>query len=165
MAITYEPIATTTLGSAVASYTFSSIPGTYTDLVLVTSLVMTAGSPESKIRFNSNTATNYNYTILYGTGSTVASLSVISATGIDTSYYGVPNTTAGASVQITNILSYANTTTYKVALSRANNSALGVDAIAGVWRSTAAITSLTAYPNSSTFASGSVLTLFGIKAA
>jgi hypothetical protein len=35
MAITYEPIATTTLGSAAADVTFTSISGTYTDLVLV----------------------------------------------------------------------------------------------------------------------------------
>jgi hypothetical protein len=35
MAITYEPIATTTLGTAAASVTFSSISGAYTDLVLV----------------------------------------------------------------------------------------------------------------------------------
>jgi hypothetical protein len=35
MAITYEPIATTTLGTAEASVTFSTISGAYTDLVLV----------------------------------------------------------------------------------------------------------------------------------
>jgi hypothetical protein len=35
MAKTYEPIATTTLGTAAATVTFSSISGTYTDLVLV----------------------------------------------------------------------------------------------------------------------------------
>jgi hypothetical protein len=34
MAITYSPIATTTLGTAAASVTFSTISGAYTDLVL-----------------------------------------------------------------------------------------------------------------------------------
>ena len=35
MPATYEPIATTTLGSAATNITFSSIPATYTDLRLV----------------------------------------------------------------------------------------------------------------------------------
>ena len=34
-AATYEPIATTTLGSAASTITFSSISGSYTDLILV----------------------------------------------------------------------------------------------------------------------------------
>ena len=44
MATTYEPIATTTLGSAAASITFSSIAGTYTDLRLVLSLIPATGT-------------------------------------------------------------------------------------------------------------------------
>jgi hypothetical protein len=41
---TYEAIATQTLGSAAASVTFSSIPGTYTDLVLVVAGTLTTGT-------------------------------------------------------------------------------------------------------------------------
>jgi hypothetical protein len=39
MAITYEPIATTTLGTALqTSVTFSTISGSYTDLVLIANI-------------------------------------------------------------------------------------------------------------------------------
>jgi hypothetical protein len=43
MAITYEPIATTTLGSATSTVTFSSISGSYTDLVAVFEVTLTSG--------------------------------------------------------------------------------------------------------------------------
>lgn len=165
MATTYTPIATYTASGTISDYTFSSISGTYTDLVLVTSLKMVTGTPETRIRFNSDTGANYSYTILWGSGSSAGSTRNTGATGVDISYYGVPNTTEGNSVQITNIQNYSNTTTNKTTLSRANNASIGVDAIAGLWRSTAAITSITIYPNSSSFASGSVFTLYGIKAA
>jgi hypothetical protein len=58
---TYEAIATQTLGSAAASVTFSSIPGTYTDLVIVcTPLRVTAGAEELVFQFNSDTGSNYS---------------------------------------------------------------------------------------------------------
>lgn len=164
MASTYTPIATFTASGTISNYTFSSIPSTYTDLVLVTSLVMTAGTPETRIQFNSDTASNYSYTIMYGSGSAAGSTRASSTAGIDISYYGVPSTTAGSAVQITNIQNYANTTTYKTSLTRANNASFGTDAIVGLWRSTAAISSLTVLPTSSSFASGSTFTLYGIKA-
>ena len=64
MAITYEPIATTTLGSATASVTFSSL-GSYTDIVLVCS-VQSASSGDARIniRFNGDTASNYSGTCM-----------------------------------------------------------------------------------------------------
>jgi hypothetical protein len=52
MAITYEPIATTTLGSAAASVTFSSISGSYTDLVLVVTGIGATVTTFPWIRFN-----------------------------------------------------------------------------------------------------------------
>ena len=165
MPSTYEKIATTTLGSAAASIAFSGISGSYTDLVLISSLKMTTGTPETRVQFNTDTNTNYSYTIFSGSGTAASSNRASSTSGIDISYYGVPDTNLGNSVQITNIQNYSNTTTYKTIITRANNAGIGLDAIVGLWRSTTAITSITVYPNNSTFAIGSMCTLYGIKAA
>jgi len=83
MAITYEPIATTTLGSATASVTFSSL-GSYTDIVLVCS-VQSASSGDARIniRFNGDTASNYSGTFMYGDGSAAGSGRDTSRTSID----------------------------------------------------------------------------------
>ena len=70
---TYTPIATTTLGSAASSYTFSSIPGTYTDLVLVVSgkySTGTTGTTTVQIQVgNTSLDTGANYSIVYLNGS------------------------------------------------------------------------------------------------
>jgi hypothetical protein len=67
---TYTPIATTTLGTAAASVTFSSISGSYTDLVLIIAGVQSVADVPY-IQFNSDTATNYSRTQLSGDGSSV----------------------------------------------------------------------------------------------
>ena len=168
MAKTYEPIATTTLGSAAASYTFSSIPSTYTDLVLVAAnLVATTGNPNVNLQFNGDTSTNYSATILEGTGSAAQSARKTSTTqiveGNNVSLGG-----SNPSTIIYQIMNYSNTTTYKTALIRNNELSAtypGVGAVVGLWRNTAAITSVSLTIGSSTFAAGATFTLYGIKAA
>ena len=60
---TYTPIATQTPGSNTASISFSSIPGTYTDLVLVIDNAFTAsGGYSYSLSFNDDTASNYSNT-------------------------------------------------------------------------------------------------------
>ena len=59
MPATYEPIASTTLGSAAATISFSSIPGTFTDLVVVLFTGTTHGDNEvMQLTFKSDTASN-----------------------------------------------------------------------------------------------------------
>jgi hypothetical protein len=72
MANTYELIEAQTLGTTATSVTFSSIPGTYTDLKLVAS-VRTAWASDTndqllEFRFNGDTGSNYTYRQLTGTG-------------------------------------------------------------------------------------------------
>lgn len=160
---TYTPIATTALASSATSYTFSSIPSTYTDLVLVASGTST-NAYNSNLQFNGDTATNYSCTVVSGSGSAASSYRNSSQTSMLIDYNG--NFNSSNTSIIISILNYANTTTYKTALSRANNAAGGVDAVVGLWRSTAAINSIKmAIGGGYSYATGTTFTLYGIAAA
>ena len=163
MAQTYTPIATTTLASPAASYTFSSIPSTYTDLVLVAQAANSIGDGYYfGLQFNGDTATNYSDTSIYGTGSSALSTREASVTRIIAGWTSL----SAPTTLVCNIQNYSNTTTYKTALMRNANSAYREGAWVGLWRSTAAINSITVTSEStSSFLTGSTLTLYGIKAA
>lgn len=160
MPATYEPISTTTLGSAAASVTFSSISGSYTDLVISMSYSRSV-SGNGLLRFNSDTASNYSNTYLLGDGSAASSGRGSNQTNGILSY-------DSANLQetcIVNIFNYSNTTTFKTFYTRGNDTGLGVISYVNLWRSTSAITSIELRPNSGNWNSGSMFTLFGIKAA
>jgi len=172
MALTYEPIATTTLGSAASNITFSSIPSTYTDLVLVVNGKNTASGYVWGLQFNSDTGSNYSWTLMEGSGS--AATSTRSSTGAtrNSIYFtynqGVSDSLSNAIVSIQN---YANTTTNKTCLIRENNPSStnfpGLSAGVGLWSSTSAINTVALMvPGAgTTIASGTTATLYGIKAA
>lgn len=158
---TYTPIATTTLGSNTTSVTFSSL-GSYTDLILVTNTSNTLGSfYDNLLTFNGDTGTNYSWTRLYGNGTSALSTRGSSQNNIQVGWSGPAMTN-----NIIHIMNYGNSTTYKTVLSRSNDAASNTGAWVGLWRNTAAITSLTLtqYTGSS-FVTGSSFTLYGITAA
>jgi len=164
MALTYEPISTQTLGSSVSSVTFSSIPSTYTDLVIIVNRI-TNQLDNLYAQFNGDTGTNYSYTNVWGNGSSTGSSRGSNTATAYLDYYaasepGFPNPV------IINIQNYANTTTYKTVLARGSNSARGVDASVVLWRNTSAINSIVFKNNGGgTFSSGSMFTIYGVKAA
>ena len=160
---TYTPIATNTLGSAAASVTFSSIAGTFKDLVLVVSATWSGGSNSSfGFRLNSDTGSNYSITQLYGDGSSASSGRSSNQTK---ALIGQINPTEFGTT-IFQFQNYSNATTYKTTLSRSN--VAGVITLAGValWRNTAAITQidLEYFDVAGTFDTGSTFTLYGIGA-
>jgi hypothetical protein len=159
MPSTYEPIATQTLGSAASSVTFSSIPSTYTDLVLVAAYECTNNDQFLNIQFNSDTGSNYSNTNLFGDGSSATSNRTSSATAVRAAFYG-----SGQSNAIVNIMNYSNTTTNKTVVSRDNTSTFVVARV-NLWRNTSAISSMVIAPSGFNIASGSTFTLYGIKAA
>lgn len=157
---TYEPIATTTLGSAQASVTFSSISGSYTDLVLVVVGKRSDAFDNIGIQFNSDTGSNYSRTILVGDGSATDSSRSSNQTSSECAGFGGAQGTI-----IYQIQNYSNTTTYKTVLARSGDAASKVVSGVGLWRSTSAITSTTVIASGSTFISGTMFTLYGIAAA
>jgi len=168
MAATYEPIATTTLGSAASSITFSTIPGTYTDLVLtLVYLRDTSGSAYPIMRFNSDTGSNYSGTRLTGDGSSAASARQTNQTSISIDgEYGSSTTVPG--LGIVHIFSYAGSTNKTVLgeTSMDKNGSGGVIRRVSLWRNTAAITSITILEAvSGNFAAGTTATLYGILKA
>lgn len=162
MAVTYEKIATNTLGSA-STITFSSIPSTYTDLILIVAGFASADGQIS-LRFNGAT-TNYSSTSLTADGTTAGSTRQTATTYMQLGYYDRFNTSTQSNA-ICHIFNYANTTTYKTVLARMNNTSYGVGASVGLWRATpVAITSVEASAAGNNFAIGTTATLYGIKAA
>jgi hypothetical protein len=162
MASTYEPIATTTLGSTASSVTFSSIPSTYTDLVIVSAPIGN-GDAQVNMKFNNDSSALYSYTILAGNGTSAVSARAVQSTSIGLDYY-FSVTTAGGITTI-NVMNYANTTTYKTALIRSGTAGKATMAIVGLWPFTSAINRIDLTATSSTFAAGSMFTIYGIKAA
>jgi hypothetical protein len=166
MATTYEKIQSTTLGSAASSITFSSIAATYTDLRVV--LVATGSvSNYAKINFNSDTATNYSFTTIYGDGTTAYSTRDTSNTLIWLNGGWLQNSTTIPSLYTIDIFSYAGST-YKTCLTTASNDRNGsgiVSRVVGLYRSTSAITTIDLGVNSGNYAAGTTATLYGIKAA
>ena len=170
MPATYEPIATTTLGSAAANITFSSIPATYTDLRLVVFLLKDSGTSTSPIdvRFNSDSATNYSSTFLRGDGSAVDSFRYTSTTKIDTGEVS-PTTAIGQLVTI-DIFGYAGSTNKSVLITNSAdaNGSGQVSRGVGLWRSTSAITSIAmagTFTNGASLGTGTTATLYGILKA
>ena len=166
---TYEPIATTTLGSAAASITFSSIAASWTDLRVVIVPTGTLDARDCYMRFNSDSAANYSRTTLRGNGTSAISQTGVSATelNLSTGSGGVSNTIPY--LIAADIFSYAGST-YKTVLSETNgdkNGSGNVIRYVHLWRSTSAITSivLSLESGGTTFAAGTTATLYGIKAA
>lgn len=155
---TYTPIATTTVSSG--SYAeFTSIPSTYTDLVIVWTGT-SSNNTGYGIRFNGDSGSNYSLTYLYGDGSTPVSGRDSNTTSIN----GMGRTGTSVGIGRVNVMNYANTTTYKTAIGRGDLSSQLVIATVGLWRSTAAINAIRLTPEAGNITSAT-FTLYGIKAA
>jgi hypothetical protein len=164
MANTYTLIQAQNLVSNAANVTFSSIPGTYTDLALRMSTRATpVGFLESiTLRFNGDTATNYSYTYIINNSSARSTSNDI------IQVQGSPGTNFASNIFSNNEVYIPS---YTVSKSKpmstmsviSDNSTTGYRELgAALWRNNAAITSIL-IDVSGSFVTGSSFYLYGIK--
>jgi hypothetical protein len=162
---TYTALANITLGSSASSVTFSSIPATYRDLVVVMN-VGGATAASSRLRFNADSGNNYNWVFMNGSGSSTTSSSQSNQNNLDIGAFIGLSATVGPYNLIAQIMDYSATDKHKTVLSRVNLTTdlyPGTTALAGRWASTSAITTVQLFPDSATsWISGSTFALYGI---
>ena len=163
----YESIATTTVGTAVSSVTFSGIPATYTHLQIRYIAKNSVTGDSFSMRFNSDTASNYARHELSGFGSTANAYASTSQTSMIIGFEGYG---AGSDfgVGIIDILDYTSTSKNKAVRSLTGydaNGGGGVGLVSGLWYKTPeAITSITLNQgNSGNFKEFSQFALYGVK--
>lgn len=163
--LTYEAIASTTINTAVSSFTFSNISQTYTDLVLVVNAAGSIGV-DPIIRVNSDSGSNYSVTHLTTNGGAVSGQRFGSQTSFSPNYFGSDTTVLGTNARSIYIFDYSSTSKYKglTATGGQNQYTDGETISCGQWRSNTAITSITYSDQSYNIVAGSQFSLYGIKA-
>lgn len=153
---TYDLIASYTASSNVTNITFSSIPQSYKNLVLVGNLKVTAGASYPGIRPNDD-YNGISYVTMSNYGGSPYS-EAASATGfqVGLSTYIYVNEIGLFQLYIFDYTSDK----YKTAISRFSNSSRGVELTTNSWPVTSAITSLVV--GGATWVTGSSLQLYGI---
>ena len=151
---TYTPLANLTLGTSASSVTFSNIPATYRDLVIVSNLLNTVDTTDGTIRFNGDSA-NVSRVFMYGIGSGSG------VSGSNTSAQSfVPRIAVGSLV--VQIMDYSATDKHKTTLLTSNQAGYITYTQASRWASTAAINSVRLAPADGSFAAGFTAALYGI---
>lgn len=164
MPTTYEPIATTTLGSTSTLVTFSSIPATYTDLFVACQIKRTSATLNFRLTLNNDTSALYSYTRLSAYSTTgIASDRITGGANFQPWFNGAAFT--NISNFTFNLMNYANTTTFKSVLFKNAEAGGEMTATVGTYQSTSAINRIDFTAGSNSFATGCTFTLYGIKAA
>jgi hypothetical protein len=172
MASTYTLIASTTTSGSAGSVTFSSIPSTYTDLVLRGSTRSDWGGGSIRdflqVSIGGGGSGTYSETYLQGNGAEASSGRLSNTTGLG------QNSVMPASGATAN--TFGNWELYIPSYTAAQNKQMAIDSVtennattayivpvANLLRSTGSISSITLIPTNGAFVNGSTCYLYGIK--
>jgi hypothetical protein len=161
---TYTPIATYTGNGTLDVVTFSSIPSTYTDIVVAMTFNTSSGDYIT-VKVNNDSSGSYSFVQTYGVGSGAG------GTARSDNQAGVTWESDPVSPDVANTImnfqNYSNTSTYKTFLIRSNLASSVTRGIVAAWRSSSAINRIDFSNGGSSqkFSAGTVITLYGIAAA
>jgi hypothetical protein len=161
--MSWVPLQNITLASAASSVTFSNIPGTFRDLV-----VIAAGEPTSggggifRLQLNGDTGSNYSIVTAEGSGSAAQS-GALTTTFMQLSFHRSTVIDGFFNPHIINLMDYSATDRHKIALIRSSASSNGVGMVAGRWASSSAITSIRLFIESGNWDVNSTFALYGIS--
>jgi hypothetical protein len=162
---TYTALATVTLGASASSVTFSSIPATYRDLIVVCNWQHLLNNSLLALRLNGDTGNNYNGVWMGGTGSLAQSSSESNQNRARVAGFNQGPANTFSNLLSIQIMDYSATDKQKTVLSRFGAATLEVQATASRWANTAAVTSVTVVDTFSTgVAAGSRFDLYGVIA-
>lgn len=164
IAKTFEPLAFTSLTVTAASIEFSSISSSYTDLYFIFNGLHNTGLTQWGIRVNGDTGSNYQAVLVGQTAGT----STISLYEQNSNTYGFIGwvVSGDSSMYECHLNNYTNTNQYKSMMAWGATEATRQNMIGGaMWRSTAAVTSVTFLPASGSFATNTTITMYGITRA
>ena len=169
MANTYVKIASYAATGSVSNIEFTSIPATYTDLVVKISGRYDQSSDNAVyVRFNSDTGANYSYRYLYGSGAAAGSASGSADTranaGIAVASSYTASTFSNSEIYIPNYSNSSYAKSFSADNVQENNATTAYSTlVAGLWNSTNAITTIRLFPASGNFVQYSTATLYGIS--
>jgi hypothetical protein len=175
MANTFIQIGSTvTVGSGGAvNIEFTSIPATYTDLIILTSLRSTrtpsTDGSHTALTFNNNTSNIYSFTHIRGTGSVASSYNESNEASMN--FYSQANSSADTASTFSNnsfyIPNYSGSGNKAVTVDSVyenNATTAGIHIVRGLWANTAAITSIKlAEATGNAWAQYTTAALYGIK--
>ena len=166
MATTYVKIATVSASGSSATIDFTSISGTYTDLILKVNARGTttegSGGHYYSIALNGS-AVSKTQRFLQGDGSSASSGNSTSFTTYMCPSYFTASTFSNAEVYLPNYSGSANKS-MSVDVVTENNATKSYAAFyAQLWSNTSAITQITLTANAGNFAANSTATLYGIS--
>lgn len=153
---TYTPLANITLTGSQNTVTFSNIPNTYRDLVLVMTYTSSSAGAAVRITVNGDTGTNYSYLRMIGDATSARANS-----GTPSYIYAGDHNTLIRN-NLIQFMDYSATNKHKSVLVRYNGNNESVQAAVSRWANTNAITSITISTGTGTWSPGSTFALYGI---
>lgn len=151
----------------VASFDFTTIPSTYTDLCLVFSLRdnFASVSVNAGLKINNNTS-NLSGRVIFGTGSTANSTTITNSVAYTVGTSGTASTFASSQLYIPNYAGSSQKSFSAESVAESNATTVYMQMVAGLWADTSAINSLILYPlNGSLFTQYSTAYLYGVSNA